>query len=65
MQATVTPSEKGGGQAADPVQGPRRSVHSPLLRELEQCKQELESLFPLREVSLGQRELMYANACRF
>ena len=45
MQATVTSPEKGRGQAADPVQGPRESVHSRLLRELEQCKRDLES-FP-------------------
>ena len=77
MQATVTSPEKGSGRAADPVQGPRESVHSRLLRELEQCKRDLESfsfsntnltntsLYPLKEVSSGPREIRYANACRF
>ena len=38
MQAAVTSPEKGSGRAPDPLQGPRESVHSLLLRELEQCK---------------------------
>lgn len=56
------------------MQDPRESTYSQLRRELEQCKQDPEnfpfsdtnltntSLYPLREVSLGQEEIGYVNA---
>ena len=57
----------------------REDAHSitVLLRELEQCEWDLEnfpfsntnltntSLYPLRAVSLGQREIGYADVCCF
>ena len=73
----MTSPEKESSCAADPVQGPGESMYSRLLRELEQCECDLgtypfsntnltnTSLYPLRAVSLGQREIGYANACCF